>query len=162
MFSIIKNMIRAFCWGCVGFLLGDYYACGRWKCDIARADREMLRYKNYYEIMSTWMDLKQRRVSLNRYFIERNIKTIAIYGMQEIGNYLYQELTDLGLDVRYAIDQNAGRVYSELDVYCLEDELPKVDLIIVTPVHIAGDIICDIRKHSDIMAVSLRDVLLDI
>lgn len=142
----------------VGYLIGDYNKSRKVNKNL-NTSTDVKKYKSYYELVSCWMDKKLNNISLTEYFVNKGIESIAIYGMQEIGNYLYQELRNSEVTVRYAIDKNAGGVYSEIDVYTLQDCLPEVDLIVITPVHIVEDIINEIRGYTDIPVISLREIV---
>lgn len=90
------------------------------------------KYKSYYEMLNQWLNLKQQGKSLAQYFSNHNYRKIAIYGMGEMGNRLYEELKDTEICILYAMDKEAMSSYSELKMLELDDELPEVDAIIVT------------------------------
>lgn len=125
-------------------------------------DKKVDKFKSYYNMLNQWLVLKQEGKSLKEYFADNNINTIAIYGMGEMGNRLYDELKNSEIKVKYAIDKNAESTYSELDIKTLEDDLPFVDAIIVTAVFAFDDIEKDISSNVDYKIISLEDVVYEI
>ena len=89
------------------------------------------KFKSYYNMLNQWLSLKQEGKSLEKYFVDNGYKTIAIYGMGEMGNRLYDELKDSKeVTIKYAVDQNADSTYSELDVIDKDEEYEEADVII--------------------------------
>lgn len=62
-----------------------------------------------------------------------NCKSVAIYGMGFIGKRIVKCLEIEKFKVNYVIDRRKDIEGVELPIYQLEDDLPDVDLIIVTP-----------------------------
>ncbi len=117
------------------------------------------KFKSYYYILNQWLLLKQQGNDLTKYFHDQGYKSIAIYGMGEMGNRLYEELRGTDIQVKYAIDKNAAKTYSELDVFDLEEQLEPVDAIIVTAVFAFDDIEKEISEVVDYPVISLEDVV---
>ena len=102
---------------------------------------ESNRNKKKFELICQWMKLKIQGISLMEFFQDRGIHSIAIYGMGEIGQLMYDELAmENETLIRYAIDQSGKRYVESLPTYCLDKNLPKVDAIIITPVLITDQI----------------------
>lgn len=99
------------------------------------------RSKKKFDLMCQWMKLKIRDISLMEFFQDRGIQSIAIYGMGEIGQLMYEELAmEKEAFVRYAIDRSGMRYVESLPTYCLDRDLPKVDAIVITPVLITDQL----------------------
>jgi hypothetical protein len=129
---------------------------------IAERANKVDKFKGYYNLLNQWLIIKNEGLSLEKFFIDKNYKTIAIYGMGEMGNRLYDELKGTSITVKYAIDKNAENTYAEIDVFDLEDTLEEVDAVIVTAIF---DFNAIEEKISDIVQcpiVSLEDVVYDI
>lgn len=120
------------------------------------------KFKGYYNMLNQWLILKQEGKNLSEYFKINNYKTIAIYGMGEMGNRLYDELKNSDLVVKYAVDKNAASTYSELDVIEPEDEFDSVDVMIVTATFAFDEIEEEINSKVDFPIVSLEDVVFEI
>lgn len=121
------------------------------------------RLTSYYDILDNWLIAKQKGISLTEYFNDYGYSTVAIYGMGELGNRLYSELKDTNIDVAYAIDKNASKTYSELNVINFEPgmKLENVDVMVVTPTF-AYDEVREKIGEVTFPVVSLRDVIVAI
>ena len=117
------------------------------------------KFKSYYNMLNQWVALEQEGKSLVEYFTQNSINTIAIYGMGEMGNRLYAELENSGIEVKYAIDKNADNTYSQLNIKSLEDDLPYVDAIVVTAIFDFSDIEEMLSSKTEFQIISLEDVI---
>ncbi len=129
---------------------------------IQTKEKRVQKFKSYYDILNVWLDIKQKGGSLEKYFIDNGYKTIAIYGMGELGSRLYEELRGTSVDVKYAIDKDAMSVGSELDVLELEDDLPSVDAIVVTAVFAYDSIAEKLAVKINSPILSLGDIVCEI
>ena len=120
------------------------------------------KFKQYYNMLVQWLILKQAGKSLEQYFIDHNYKTIAIYGMGEMGSRLYDELKETSIVVNYGIDQEALGEYSELEVFSKEEDYPDVDAIIVTATFAFDVIEEELRSKVHCPIISLENVVYDI
>lgn len=87
-----------------------------------------------FHIFDKWIQIKNEGESLQRFFEDNAIYCIAIYGMGAIGKRLYEELRYSSVEIKYGIDQNAENI--QIDGLCiktLEDILPPIDAVIITP-----------------------------
>lgn len=128
----------------------------------AEKEDKVFKFKSYYNMLNQWLILRQEGKKLDTYFIGKGYKTIAIYGMGEIGNRLYEELRDSGVEVKYAIDKNADSVYTELSVFELSDELEPVDAVVVTAIFAFDSILEDLKGQVEGEILSLEDIVYEI
>lgn len=122
----------------------------------ARIDK----FKGYFNLTNKWLCLKNQGRNLEEYFIKKGWSRIAVYGMGELGKRLMEELRGSHVTVEYAIDKKGGSMLSEVVIKELEDELPPVDVIVVTPVFAydeAEEVLMDLVDYP---IVSLEDVVL--
>lgn len=117
------------------------------------------KFKGYYNMLNQWLAIKQEGKSLEKYFTDNGYKTIAIYGMGEMGNRLYDELKGTSVTVKYAVDKNAASTYSELDVIDPEDDYEEVDAIVVSAIFAFDEIEEMLSDKVDFPVVSLEDVV---
>ncbi len=120
------------------------------------------KFKGYYNMLNQWLVLKNEGKKLDKYFIHHGYKTIAIYGMGELGNRLYEELRNSEIEVKYAIDKKADSTYSELDVYNLEDGLEEVDVVVVTAIFDYEKIEEELENVLSYPIISLEDVVFEL
>lgn len=116
------------------------------------------------KLFEQWLFVKQDGKQLSDYFHKKAINTIAIYGMGNIGERLYDELNDQNVIVKYAVDQKGKRVCSEIEVYSSSDidMLEKVDAIVVTTVHCFEEVKKSISAKTDMPVLSLEEILYEI
>lgn len=126
---------------------------------ITQKTEKVDKFKGYYNMLNQWLILKQEGKSLEKYFTDNGYKTIAIYGMGEMGNRLYDELKGTSVTVKYAVDKNAASTYSELDVIDPEDEYEEVDAIVVSAIFAFDEIEEMLSDKVDFPIVSLEDVV---
>lgn len=110
-------------------------------------------------MMNQWVKLKQKRKNVGTYLIQSGYRKIAIYGMSHVGETLLDELKNTEVEVSYAIDRIAGRLYAEVDVFSLEDSLQQVDAVIVTVISCFEEIENELRDKLNCPVISLYDLL---
>ena len=132
------------------------------KKQIEQQAEKVDKFKSYYNMLNQWLILKQEGKSLSEYLKTNHYKTIAIYGMGEMGNRLYDELKKSDITVKYAVDKNASGTYSELDVIDAEDDFELVDAIVVTATFAFDEIEKTLSGRVDFPIVSLEDVIYEI
>lgn len=113
-------------------------------------------------MMNQWVKVKQEGKNLSEYFMRNNYKNIAIYGMSYAGETLMDELKNSGICVKYGIDKRVGRIYEEIDVVTMEDDLPEVDAIVVTAITFFDEIEEELGNKLNCPILSLEDVLYEV
>ena len=127
---------------------------------IRKYKKEEEKYYSYFLLLTIWVKARAEGNCLEEYFRKRGIKNIGIYGMAELGQTLYKELTNSDINVLYGIDQNPGAlVFHDFPVYSMADEIPEADLIVVTPFVYFHDIYRELKKKVNIPVVSLREIV---
>ena len=114
-----------------------------------------------FHIFNKWLSLKQRGLSLSTYFIDNDIKTIAIYAIGSMGERLFNELKDSPIQVLYAIDRDTEKKsFHELPLYNLTTSaLPKADVIVATVASAYWEITEDLKKLTDLPVLSIEDIV---
>ena len=117
------------------------------------------KFKGYYNMLNQWLMLKQEGKSLEKYFEDNGYKNIAIYGMGEIGNRLYNELKDSKkVKIKYVIDKNAD-ICSETRIFNIDDNFPDVDAVIITATFAFDEIKEELGKRLYVPVISIDDVI---
>lgn len=122
------------------------------------------KFKDMYYLLYDWLSIRQNRSCLLNWFRNRDYKSVAIYGMGELGEALFNELkesSDGTIDVKYGIDLYANQARTELYVYFPNEELPHADIIIVTPFMYYNGIKTAIEGKTSAEIVSLEDIIYD-
>lgn len=112
-----------------------------------------------YMALDQWLQIRQAGKTLVEYFIRNGYKTVAVYGMKELGERLCDELKNSEITVSYAIDRNADAIYADLDVVTPDDNLAPVDVIVVTAITYFDEIEEQLCEKVDCPIVSLEDIL---
>ncbi len=115
-----------------------------------------------YMAFDQWLRIRQEGKTLVEYFERNEYKTVAIYGMKELGERLFDELEGSGIEVRYIIDKNADAIYADVDVITPEDDLEPVDVIVVTALYYFDEIEEMLSDKVDYPIVSLEDILYEV
>lgn len=113
-------------------------------------------------MMNQWVKVKQEGKNLASYFEKNGYKKIAIYGMSYAGATLLEELKGSGITVEYAIDKKADLIYVDVDVLSMDDELKKVDAIVVTAITFFDEIEEQLSEKIDCVVISLEDILYEV
>lgn len=130
--------------------------------DISNWRKMSDKHLELFLMMNQWVKVKQEGKNLAEYFEKNNIRTIAIYGMSYAGETLISELKGSGICVRYGIDNNAGRIYSSLDIVTMEGELKEVDAVVVTAITFFDEIREKLNEKLHCPIISLEDILYEI
>lgn len=93
---------------------------------------EIHRINENYEVMRDWLDRSGDIGALEKRIVENGFRTIAIYGMGDLGKMLYRKLSSSSIKVVYAIDRNPRRIDNDLKVISPNDAFEEVDVIVVT------------------------------
>ena len=128
---------------------------------IKRADHTQ-KMTEFYRLLIEWLRIKQEGKTLASFFRQNDYKTIAIYGMKELGERLYAELKDSEIQVKYIIDKNADTIYADIDVVEPENILEDVDVIVVTAIHYFDEIEMMLGEKVDYPVISLEDVIYEV
>lgn len=113
-------------------------------------------------MMNQWVKIKQEGKQIADYLGKNGYKTIAVYGLSYVGETLLEELKDTSVQVKYAIDKKAGKIYDNVDIVAPEDELEEVDAIIVTAVYFMDEIEEMLSSRVSCPILSLEEVLYDL
>lgn len=138
--------------GVVTFLFRLYF--NRTKEEIEKV-KKMIRIN---EALNKWLELVQNGRSLTNFFLNNGYKSVAIYGMGDLGKKLFYELTKEGVDVLYTIDKNIG-TDDAYKMVSLTEKLPGADVMVVTAVSSFDEIYLDLKSRFDGEIVNIEDVL---
>lgn len=110
-------------------------------------------------LLNKWLDLKQENKSLSEYFVQNNYKEISIYGMGYVGERLIKELKGTGITIKYIIDKNAACIDSDYRVCSLNDELARVDVVVVSLTYYFEEIKEELQKRVKCPIISLEEAV---
>lgn len=117
------------------------------------------RYESYWKVLNKWMLLKEMDKKIADCLMDKALVKIAVYGMGMLGKHLLAEMSDSTINIVYAIDRNYKHINMGIPVISPEDEFEEVDAIIITTVHLYGEISSQIAKKADCEIISLENLL---
>ena len=120
---------------------------------------EKAKYYFLYRCMNRWLFLKQRKIEIDTYFLQKDIGSIALYGFHYMGQRLYEDLKDSHVKIRYAIDRKLSPQYTEIPIVRPGDILGDVDAIVVTPIIDFLEIRDTLSKAIKCAIISIEEIL---
>lgn len=153
-----KKIIKSICI-IGGIIVSIIFASKRYIKIVDEKDMKIKKFKNYYNLANKWLIINNQGRNIAEYFDKNGWHNIAIYGIGELGNRLYEELLESNVKIHYAIDKEASNRYSNIKVLTMDDDLEPVDVIIVTPIFDYDAICVLLEKKTDIRIISLEDVI---
>ena len=121
---------------------------------------EANKFHDYFLLLSHWLEIKNRGGSAALYFEEMKYKRIAIYGMGELANRLFEDLQGTDIEIVYGIDQEPSSCATSIaNVYSPNDELPAVDVIVVTPFSAYDNIENLLKKTANCPIISIENII---
>lgn len=146
----------------IGAAAGAYAGSAFTGKGLDQKQKKVDKFKNYYTMLNQWLILKQSGKNLSEYFQSNHYQTIAIYGMGEMGNRLFDELQNSDIKVACGIDRESECVYAEIDIYSPDQTLPEVDVIVVTSTFAFDEIQTALSSKVSCPVVSLEDIVYEI
>ena len=143
----------------LGFLLAYLLFYYSYLSKRIQKQNNLEKFIEYYFLLVLWIRKKQKGKRISEYLLNNGISRIAIYGMKEIGELLYDDLRGSSISVEYIIDKDADSIFSDIRIVTPEKELDDVDMIIVTPVFYYDEINNSLKNKIDTRIISLKDLL---
>lgn len=121
------------------------------------------KYYIYYSVMNQWMYNWEQGMRVINYFKKNNYRTLAIYGMRDLGFHLLEQLKDSSVKVAYGIDRSDNIIlpadYQGLIIKKPSDVLEVVDVMVVTAIVDFEEIKRHMLKKVQCDVVSLEEVV---
>ena len=129
---------------------------------LAKVEDNYAKFSEFYSILLQWLQVRHDGKTLVDFFKKNGYRTVAIYGMKEMGEALLNELEGTEIEVKYSIDRDADNIYATIDVYKPTDELETVDVVVVTATHYYDLIADEMSSKFSCPIISLEDVVWEI
>lgn len=97
------------------------------------------RYSQEVSVLDNWMLLLERRLEIAQWLARHGYRRVGIYGLGVLGRHLLTQLGRHQLGYLCCIDRNAKGLNLDVPVF-LPDEIPGLDLLVITNVHIYSEI----------------------
>lgn len=114
------------------------------------------------QMFNQWLIDKHKGKKLADFFEDNGYRSIAIYGMSYLGERLVDELQGSGIEVKYAIDKNADNIFADVEVKQPSEDLPEVDVVVVTAVYFFEEIESELAELVNCPVISLENVLFEV
>ncbi len=159
-----KIDLLVLCMACfaLGVGIAWLFVVDKLKTKVKKLEDTNKKMSEFYDLLIRWMNIHRNGDSLASFFTDKGYKTIAIYGMRELGLELLKELRNSDAGVKYGIDRDADNLHIEIPVYKPEDDLEDVDAIVVTAIHYYNDIEPLLRDKLKCDVYSLDDVIYEL
>ncbi len=146
-----------------GVVLGlfiAYYLVAKKNRQIMYMRQQVDKFTDFYQLMNRWVEIKNAGKSIAEYFKEQGYYNIAVYGMADMANRLYEDLEGTDVTIIYGIDREVCCTGARVEnVYSLHEDLPKADVIVVTPFYAFDNIKHDLETKTDCPIISIEEVL---
>ncbi len=152
-------MIGAFLSGIATGLVPVVFALRKNICKSRNINEELFKSREFYFILLQWIKVHQEGRNLEDFFIKNGYKSVAIYGMKELGEALLDELRDSQIEVKYGIDRDAYAIYTDIDVFKPDDCPDEADVVVVTAVHYYDEIKKMLQGRLDCEIISIEEVV---
>lgn len=154
----MKKNAGTFIMGICSFMAG-FYLGGRTLADAVnsnkvRADRNSINMM----VLNDWVDFLYSGGQIDKYFHEKEINRIMIYGNGFIGVRLRQALENTGVEVAAVMDKVAHSDRNGM-VIGTGAAIPDVDCIVITPMFYYDEIYSLLSEKTDICIISIKDIL---
>jgi len=126
---------------------------------IRKAKELSEKHLSLFLMMNQWVKEKQEGKNLGDYFERHGIHRIAVYGMSYAGKTLLRELKGTNVEAAYGIDERAGALYADVKIVSADDNLDKVDAIVVTAITCFEEIEEKLCKKVTCPVISLEKIL---
>lgn len=147
------------CFIILGILLGMYIE-KKLLIKYLKKEKELSqKHLDLFLLMTQWVKVKQNGKSIEKYLKSLGFNSIAVYGLSYVGESLIEELMNTNISVKYGIDRKASGDYFNVEVYHPDQELPKVDAVIVTSIYYMAEIEAQLSQKVDCVIVSIEDIL---
>ncbi|MBQ9134870.1 MAG: glycosyltransferase [Lachnospiraceae bacterium] len=124
-----------------------------------RKDLEVRKKAKIAQLMNDWLCLKCKKQEMESYFEKHNLKTIAIYGMHDLGMRLVDELEDTKIHIKYGIDRKCMFVNVPIPVITPDESMEPVDAIVVTAIVDYRTIKEMLEQKVDCTIISLEEII---
>lgn len=115
---------------------------------------------DHFQLLNHWLEIKGEGKSVADYFEEMGYRHIAIYGMADLANRLFEELSGSPVSIDYGIDRDICCSIGRIDqVYFPDDDLPETEAVIVTPYAAFEQIKSILEEKVSCPIISLEEVI---
>ena len=124
-------------------------------------DEKYIKEKKYKSILDVWMDLRDRKISLEKFFSQKHLYKIIIYGGGILGKHLYCELLNSKIYVECFMDQKGYVDFENVKTIIPGESIESIDAIVVTPIMEYRQISSYLKDIYACAIISIESILLN-
>ena len=156
----IKKLFVNFVTGSLSFIAGILLMDNKMQKKIDEEKKMNGKNVCIMKMLNQWIRNKNEGKSIAEYLLVNGYKRVAIYGMGFVGENLFEELRHTGIEVKYAIDNNADNLaYGNLNIIKPDKNMKHIDVIIVTAIYYYDEIEETLRTITDDSVISLEEII---
>ncbi len=116
-----------------------------------------------FSLLYRWIRLAQSGITIEKLFLDRNIRRIAIYGFDRIASCILYELRQSAVQVEALIDKKGNGIFIDYTA-CKPNEIGKleVDAIIMMPVDDYKNIKSQLCQYTQVKIISIEEILYEL
>lgn len=150
----------------VGIVVGVYFCISQIVKPTVielKKSREMSnKHLKLYLLMNDWVYIKQKDISIEKYFVDNGYRRVAIYGMNYVGKTLLNELSETNVKIVAGIDRVGEKTTDLIKIVKPEEFNEAVDAVIVTPITYFDDIADAMEQKTKANIISIEDIIYDL
>lgn len=118
---------------------------------------------NGFNLLYRWIRLAQSGITIEKLLLDRNIRSVAIYGFNRIAECMLYELRESNVQVQAIIDKKGDGILIDYTAY-KPDEIGEleVDAVIMMPVDDYGDIKSKLLEYTRVDIISIEEILYEL
>lgn len=121
-------------------------------------DKRYNKFYEYFNILNTWLILKEEKKNFGIFFEQNHFNKVAIYGMGVMGRHLLRELKECRITVAYGIDRFSEMMQSEILIKGFDESYYDVDVVVVTATFEFDQIVKKLNGKCVCPVISLKQV----
>lgn len=158
----MRKIVTGFFTGmALGGLLGGYYMGHKYCLELMDSRDLSEKRLHMVRLYDVWMMTKGSGRTIEGYLLDKDIRTVAIYGMSFMGIRLFHELKGSPVCVKYGLDHDPKARIPGLGIYRL-GQREKVDAVIVADIFAFDSIKADLKRRGFARIIALDEMLYDL
>lgn len=112
---------------------------------------QAIKFKEMFFLMDKWVKNLHENKEIIQYFNKHGYKNIALYGTSFVSKRMQEELENTDISIEFIFDKNSKEI--------LEENIEKIDAIIVTSLYYYYEIYMDLRNITNLPIISADVVI---
>ena len=125
-------------------------------------EKTLQKYKQFYGLFARWISLYQKKIYIDSWLHENNVKNISVYGYGVIGKLVVNEIITNCKNINIVEILDLRNVQCDIDginIVMPEEGKINVDLMIVTALYDYKDIEKELKNMGYLNVISIQTIL---